>query len=107
MSKKKFEGLVDFTVHSLKYKTQLTKKFVDRKPYEAPNFNHVKSVIPGTVIEILVKVGDRVKAGESIMLLEAMKMMNQIAMPHDGKIKAIHVKQGDRIPKHQLMIELE
>ena len=107
MRKKKFEGLVDFTVHSLKYKTQLTKKFENRKSYEAPNFNHVKSIIPGTVVEIFVKEGDQVKAGESIMLLEAMKMMNQIAMPHDGKIKSICVQIGDRIPKNRLMIELE
>lgn len=107
MSKDKFEGLVDFQVHSLKYQTRLTKKFENRKSYEAPNPNHIISVIPGTVVEIFVKVGDKVKTGDSLMVLEAMKMMNQIQMPHDGKVKAIHVTEGDRIPKHHLMIEVE
>ena len=58
-------------------------------------------------VEVNVKVGDVVKAGESIMVLESMKMQNQIAMPHDGKIRTIHVAAGDRIPKHHLMIEVE
>ncbi len=107
MKTKTFEGLVDFAILSMKYKTRLTKKFENRKHYVDPNSNHILSVIPGTVVEIFVKVGDTIKAGESIMVLEAMKMMNQILMPHDGKIKAIHVVEGNKIPKNHLMIEVE
>lgn len=106
MAKKKVE-LVDFAILSMKYQTKLTKKFVNRKFYEAPNPNHIISYIPGTVIEVFVKPGDKIKAGDSVLILEAMKMMNQITMPHDGVIKAVHVNDGDRIPKHQLMIEIE
>lgn len=107
MAKKKMEGLVDFVVLSMKYKTKLTKKFENRKAYEAPNPNNVLSYIPGTINEIFVKEGQELKEGESLLILEAMKMRNQIAMPFDGKVKAIHVKEGDKIPKNHLMIEIE
>lgn len=107
MTKKKDEGLVDFAILSMKYKTKLTKKFENRTAYEAPNPNNVLSYIPGTVREVFVKEGQELKEGESLMILEAMKMRNQIVMPFDGKVKAIHVKEGDRIPKRQLMIEIE
>ncbi len=105
--KKKIEGLVDFAILSMKYKTRLTKKFVNRTQYAAPIPNHVLSYIPGTIQEIYVKEGQKVKAGESLLILEAMKMRNQIAMPHDGKIKSINVGTGDKIPKNHLMIEIE
>lgn len=107
MGEEKNEKLVDFQVYVRKYKTQLTPKFKLRKPYEVPNINHIKSYIPGTIIKINVKKGQKVKEGQSLLVLEAMKMMNQIAMPFDGKIKDIHVKVGEKIPKNFLMIEIE
>ncbi len=107
MSTKKTEGLVDFAILSMKYKTKLTRKFENRTQYEAPNPDHIMSYIPGTILEIKVKVGQNVKEGESLLILEAMKMRNQITMPRDGKIKAIKVAEGDRVPKNQLMIEIE
>nr|WP_319399328.1 biotin/lipoyl-containing protein [uncultured Carboxylicivirga sp.] len=107
MAKEKIEGLVDFAILSMKYRTKLTKKFENRIAYEDPNPNHVLSYIPGTIKEVFVKVGQEVKAGESMLILEAMKMRNQIAMPFDGRVKAIYVKEGDRIPKNHLMIEVE
>ncbi len=107
MSTKKTEGLVDFAILSMKYKTKLTRKFENRTQYEAPNPDHIMSYIPGTILEIKVKEGQNVKEGESLLILEAMKMRNQITMPRDGKIKAIKVAEGDRVPKNQLMIEIE
>ena len=104
---KKFKDLVDFQVHSLKYKTRLTKKFESRKGYEIPNPNLVLSYIPGTIVEILVKEGSTVKEGTPLLILEAMKMRNKIIMPFDGKIASIHVKKGVMIPKNELMITIE
>ncbi len=105
MSKK--EDLVGFKVHSLEYQTRITKKFANRKPWQAPNANEIKSYIPGTIIEINAKVGKKLKEGDPILVLEAMKMRNQITMPFDGKIKEICVKEGDRIPKNELMVVVE
>ncbi|WP_439184128.1 biotin/lipoyl-containing protein [Carboxylicivirga taeanensis] len=107
MSTKKTEGLVDFAILSMKYKTKLTKKFENRVQYEAPNPNHIVSYIPGTICEVFVKEGQKVKEGESLLIQEAMKMRNQITMPHDGKVVSIEVTQGDKIPKNHLMVVIE
>jgi len=104
---KKFDGLVDFPILSMRYKARLTKKFTNRKKYEAPNIKHVKSYIPGTIIKVYAKKGKKMKKGATLLILEAMKMRNKILMPIDGKIKAIHVKEGEMIPKEFLMVELE
>ena len=98
--------LVDFPILVRKYKTTLTKKYMNRKFYTAPNPNEIKSHIPGTVIKICVKEGQKVKAGKKIMTIEAMKMINEITMPFDGIIAKINVKEGEKIPKGVVMIEI-
>lgn len=94
-------------VHSAKYQTTYNKKYENRKVWAEPNFNHINSYIPGTVIDILVKKGQKVAAGESILILEAMKMYNDIKMPFKGKIVKVFVEIGQKIPKNFLMIEIE
>lgn len=94
-------------VHSAKYQTTYTKKYENRKVWVEPNFNHINSYIPGTIIDILVKNGQKVAAGESILILEAMKMYNDIKMPFKGKIVKVFVEIGQKIPKNFLMIEIE
>jgi biotin carboxyl carrier protein len=59
--------------------------------------DEIKSPLPGTVINVLVKTGDAVKAGQKIMVLEAMKMENNIDAEKDGVVKSIKVKQGDAV----------
>jgi biotin carboxyl carrier protein len=106
-AKKEVLELVDFQILARKYKTTLNTKYKNRKPYVAPDPNEIRSYIPGTVITMKVKEGQKVKEGATIMILEAMKMLNQIKMPFDGKIKKIHVEVGRRIPKNELMIVIE
>ena len=101
------EEFTDIAITARKYKTLLTTKYKNRKPFEPVNPNNVYSIIPGTVIKFYVKEDDFVKEGEPILILEAMKMENIIRMPYDGIIKRIHVSEGVRIPKNSLMMELE
>ncbi len=89
------------------YKTKYTWKFENRVNYETPNENHIYSFIPGTIVDIFVKTGQKVQEGESLLLLEAMKMENQVRMPFDGKIVKIHVKKDEVIPKRHLMLEVK
>ncbi len=89
------------------YKTHYTRKFEYRVKWEAPNENLLYSFIPGTIIDIFVKPKDKVKEGETLLLLEAMKMQNQVRMPFDGEIVRIHVKKDEIIPKRHLMIEIK
>ena len=101
------DELVDFRVHSLQYKTKLTRKFRERKKYQVPDPKEVRSVIPGTVLDVKVKNGQKVKEGEVLLELEAMKMVNEIHMPFDGKIKQMNVEKGQKISKNFVMVELE
>lgn len=57
----------------------------------------VTSPLPGVIIAVKVNVGDTVKAGQEVAVLEAMKMENSIEATHDGTITAIHVAKGDSI----------
>jgi pyruvate carboxylase len=95
-----------FLISSGGYKTGITKKFANRKEWVAPDSNKIKAIIPGTIIDVFVKNGQNVKKGETLLILEAMKMQNQILMPFDGKIKKVCVKPDEKIPKNHLMIEV-
>ena len=57
----------------------------------------VTSPLPGVIIAVKVNVGDSVKAGQEVAVLEAMKMENSIEAEHDGTVTAIHVAKGDSI----------
>lgn len=57
----------------------------------------VTSPLPGVIIAVKVNVGDRVKAGQEVAVLEAMKMENSIEAVQDGTVTAIHVAKGDSI----------
>jgi pyruvate carboxylase len=94
-------------VHSAKYQTTYNTKYENRKVWEEPNFNEIKSYIPGTIIDVLVKEGQVVKEHQSIIILEAMKMYNDVQMPFKGKIVKVHIEKGQKIPKNFLMIEIE
>lgn len=94
------------TIDNVKYKTQYTKKFGHRNLYESKDPGKLTAFIPGTIIEVFVKEGKKVKQGEKLLILDAMKMMNDVISPFDGQVKAIHVKPGDKVSKNHVMIEL-
>jgi len=96
----------ELVVEGAVYKTKYSTKFKNRKIWEAPDLNLIYSFIPGTVIDVYVKLGEKVKAGQTILILDAMKMHNQIRMPFDGEIVKINVKKDQIIPKNQILIEV-
>ncbi|AGK62048.1 hypothetical protein Asulf_02089 [Archaeoglobus sulfaticallidus PM70-1] len=67
----------------------------------------IKSMLPGTVMKILVKEGDKVNAGNTVLILEAMKMENEITSPFDGIVKEIRVKSGDRVDTGDVLVVIE
>ena len=93
--------------HGAKYRTTYTKKYMNRKKWEKPDPDHIFSFIPGTITKICVKEGEVVKKGDNLLVMEAMKMLNIIEIPRDSTIKKIHVKNGDKIPKGYLLVEVE
>jgi len=89
-----------------RYRTRHNAKFEKRKTWKNPNPKKITSKIPGTIIKVYTKVGEEVKKGDPILLLEAMKMKNKILFHIDGKVKSIKVKEGERVPKDHLMLEM-
>ncbi|MCF8298664.1 MAG: biotin/lipoyl-binding protein [Saprospiraceae bacterium] len=103
----KTEDFKYININTVKYKTILTEKFKNRKPYVKKNPGNINSFIPGTIQKIFVKEGKKVKTGEKLLILEAMKMKNVIVASIDGTIKKIHVKEKDIVANKQLIIEIE
>jgi 3-methylcrotonyl-CoA carboxylase alpha subunit len=62
--------------------------------------------LPGVVAAVVAKVGQAVRAGETLMVIEAMKMEHSISAPYDGTVKVIHFAPGDRVPEGSQLLEL-
>jgi oxaloacetate decarboxylase alpha subunit len=65
----------------------------------------VASPIAGTVLEVKVKVGDQVEQGQTLLVIEAMKMETAIAAPGAGKVKAVLVAAGDAVRENQTLVD--
>ncbi|MDD2279399.1 MAG: acetyl-CoA carboxylase biotin carboxyl carrier protein subunit [Bacteroidales bacterium] len=94
-------------IEGTKYRTLTSRKNELRTKWEAPKVKELKSFIPGTIIKVAVKSGDKVEPGDLLMIFEAMKMQNKVLCPFPGVIKAINVKEGERIPKGFVIAEYE
>lgn len=94
-------------VDGIEYTTRLTDKFRNRLAYAVDDPGLVKAFIPGTIVKINVRRNKKVEEGDDLLVLEAMKMQNQIKAPIAGKVKKINVKKGQMVAKNTVMIELE
>ena len=77
------------------------------KPASGGGVGAVKSPLPGIIIDVLVNVGDEVKKGQTVVMLEAMKMENAIQAPIDGKVTGISVNKGDSVLEGVILISIE
>ncbi|MBQ8337153.1 MAG: acetyl-CoA carboxylase biotin carboxyl carrier protein subunit [Bacteroidaceae bacterium] len=69
--------------------------------------NAIKTPLPGVIIDVKVNVGDMVKKGDTVVVLEAMKMENNINADRDGKVVAIQVAKGDTVADGAALVTLE
>lgn len=67
----------------------------------------VEAPMPGTILRINVNVGDEVKAGQELLILEAMKMENEILAPRDGKVAAVQVSKGASVNTGDKLVSIE
>lgn len=122
-------GIAQVEVNGIPYKVELEQKSApvtvvkSTRPSAAPRTNSgekiitkptvasaaspVKAPLPGVVVQIPVKVGDVVKAADTILILEAMKMENSIHAGRDGKVASIDVNPGDSVLEGTTLITLE
>lgn len=123
-------GIANIEVNGTPYKVELEEKEVAVKTVKAPKTSApaktvtqgspvakpqvqstggyvVKAPLPGVILSIPVKVGDTVKASDTVIILEAMKMENAIHAGKDGKVASINVNQGDSVLEGATLITLE
>ncbi|MDQ1296260.1 MAG: hypothetical protein QG611_238 [Bacteroidota bacterium] len=104
---KQNEKLEVLNIDSSLYKTRISKKFRLRRPYKPADPHLILSFIAGTVLDILIRPGQKVKPGDELMILDSMKMQNQLKCGIEGKVKNIPVKKGDKVSKGTVLIEME
>ena len=118
------DNVIDLEVNGTKYavhleqevkktKTPTLVRSASKRPVEplkvSPSAKKMKVLAPrpGVVLEVDVKVGDKVNKGDRLLLLEAMKMENNIVAEKEGTVCAVHVGKDDKVLENQLMIELD
>lgn len=89
------------------YATTLPPKYKNKKPYRPIDPNQVVAFMPGTVRKFFVAEGDTVAKGDKLLVLDAMKMNNELLAPADGVVAKIAVKVGESVPKHALLVALK
>jgi biotin carboxyl carrier protein len=67
---------------------------------------HLKAPMPGMVVSIPVQDGQAIKKGEVLVILESMKMQNELRSPRDGKVTRVRVKAGDRVEQKETMVSV-
>jgi biotin carboxyl carrier protein len=95
---------VDISVQD-RYDQLLQKMGMDT--LQSTKVNDIIAPMPGMVLKVVVNEGQEIKKGESILILEAMKMENILKSPGDGKIKSLKVKAGDKVEKNQVLVVME
>lgn len=73
-------------------------------PNSAAGGTKVTTPLPGTILDVFVNVGDQVKSGQRVVLLEAMKMENNIEADTDGTVTAVNVRKGDSVLEGDTLI---
>jgi pyruvate carboxylase subunit B len=73
---------------------------------QATDPGHVTTAMPGNIVDILVNEGDNVKAGQAVLITEAMKMETEVHSNIDGTVQAIYVSKGDRVTPGEVLIDI-
>ena len=116
-------NIANVEVNGTAYKVEMEQKAEEVKPVARPvarpavtpaarpatntGKSAVKSPLPGVILDIKVNVGDTVKRGQTVLILEAMKMENNINADKDGKITAINVKAGESVLEGTDLVVIE
>lgn len=87
------------------YTTQVERPKTTASPTENKG-KTVKSPLPGVILELRVREGDTVKAGDVLLIMEAMKMENNIVAPMDGRVAALKVGKGDNVLEGDPLVEI-
>jgi len=95
------------TIDDCEYSTFSTPSYDKKVKWSQPDDRNIVAIIPGTIVDIFVKEGDKVKKGDNMLIIEAMKMNNQIVFDKGGIVDKVLVSKGDIVAKGQILIILK
>lgn len=101
------EGFDQLHIDGTNYATRLTRKYRERRPYVPRDQGEVRAIIPGVILELLVKPGARVARGAGLLVIEAMKMQNVVTAPREGHVERVLVEVGQSVPKGTVLVTFE
>lgn len=105
------EGTITFKVDGKEYETQLLRKPQSKQKRRAPslgsNSPELRSPMPGIVSQVLVKKGDAIKKGDTLFVIEAMKMENNISATAAGTVQEVLVSQGAEVKADQILAKID
>lgn len=87
---------------------QITQKPEEKKEETKNNFGSekIEAPMPGVIVSVNVSVGQKIKKGDVLVILEAMKMENEIMAPRDGEVASVNVNKGDSVNSGELLVSL-
>ncbi len=100
------QPLVPFHIDGTDYLTRLTRKVRDREPWRPADTSAVTTLIPGVIVRVLVRPGQRIRRGDGVVVLEAMKMRNEVQSAWEGTVEAVLVEAGQTVPKGAVLVRL-
>ena len=112
---KKYSVVVNGTAYEVEIEEISASDAVKAAPAAAPvpavsapaGAETIKSPMPGNILDVRVAAGDAVKSGQVLMILEAMKMENEIMCPRDAKVVSVAVKKGDTVEPDSVLCVIE
>ncbi len=102
-----FEAKTPKLVRKEVVESSIVRQPLTDKPGKDLSLGIVRAPLPGVIIKIMVKPGDKVKSGQTILKMEAMKMENDISSPLDGEVKDIFVKEGESVLEGAELAKIE
>ena len=88
------------------YSTEFPEEYKTASSKDLPDPSEIRAIIPGTILEVRVRKGQKVSRDQVVIVLEAMKMFNEIEASTEGQIEEIFVSPGDKVGKNQIIMRI-
>ncbi|MDP2360864.1 MAG: biotin/lipoyl-containing protein [bacterium] len=85
----------------------VAKTTITEKPGAEIGVGMIKAPLPGNIFKLLVQVGDKVQAGQNVLIMEAMKMENEIHAPTGGVVKEVRVREGQTVLEGEVLLVVQ
>ena len=94
--------------YTVKIRTRIDAlKDKEKKLHEDKKVFKIAATIPGKIVAVKVEPGVRVKKGQPLVVIEAMKMENELKSPADGRVTGVHVRVGDKVENNAALLDID